>query len=95
MITVEDVRKMRDDLIARGRAGSDVLSGLRAELSGRLQEERPMPTQDMVTDEHRIAADHERAKDPHFTTALHYLQKKHALDIWTEVDRLVAEAGVK
>lgn len=86
---------LRDNLIARGRTGAEVLMGLRSELYGLLELESPLPGPEVVTDAHRIEADHARATDPHFSSAHHYVQKKHATALWQRVEALVAEAGVK
>jgi len=94
-IGVADVIRLRDDLVARGRTGTEVLMGLRSELYGLLELESPLPPPEAVTDAHRIEADHARAKDPHFTSAHHYIQKLHATGLWQRVDQLVAEAGVR
>ena len=94
-VTKEDVLRLRDDLMARGRTGSDVLMGLRAELYALLELESPLPGEDAVTDQHRIDADKARKHDKHFTSAHHYIQKVHATGLWQRVDQLVAEAGVR
>lgn len=49
---------------------------------------------DMVSDEHRIASDRARAKDPTHVDAHHWLQKEHGKALWAEADRLLALAGV-
>lgn len=94
-IGVADVIKLRDELVSRGRTGAEVLMGLRSELYGLLELESPLPGPDVVTDADRIAADHARAKDKHFTSAHHWVQKKHATSLWQQVDGLVSEAGIR
>lgn len=90
-----EVLTLRDNLVARGRTGAEVLMGLRTELYGLLELESPLPGPEAVTDAHRIEADHARASDPHFSSAHHFIQKRHATGIWQRVEALVAEAGVK
>lgn len=94
-VTAADVIRVRDELVARGRTGAEVLMGVRSEVYGLLELDSPLPGADAVRDEHRIEADKARALDPHFTSAHHWLQKLHASSLWAQVDRLVAEAGVK
>lgn len=94
-IGVADVIKLRDALTARGFTTAEVLMGVRGELYGLLELESPLPGPDAVTDAHRIEADHARAEDKHFTSAHHFIQKRHATGLWQRVDALVAEAGVK
>jgi len=94
-VTVNDVLGLRDSLVARGRTGAEVLMGLRAELYALLELESPLPTKSTVTVDHLVEAENARDADPHFTSAHHYVQKKHATALWHRVDELVEEAGVR
>ena len=48
-----------------------------------------------VSDAHRLLSDHARQLDPHHSDAHHFVQKLHAMAIWREVDRIIAEAGIQ
>ena len=89
-----DVLKLRDELVARGRVGAEIRQGVRTELSGLLELACPLPAESDVRVEHHAEADAFKRTDPNHTTTHHYIQKRHAMAIWAEVDRLVAEAGL-
>lgn len=93
-LTADEIKTLRDELVARGRVGHEVTMGLRTEVHARLQLAAPFPTPADVTDDHRIAADHAKQSDPQIKDALHWLQKQHGMALWKETDRLIAAAGV-
>lgn len=95
MITTEQVLAIRDDLVARGRVGAEVVQGVRTEVHALLQLEYPAPPESEVTDAHRIMADHARKTDPMLKDAHHFLQKAHQTNLWQQTDKIVSDAGVR
>jgi hypothetical protein len=93
-VTVNDVQRIRDEHVSLGRTPEEVVMGTRTAVHALLQLEQPFPGDDEVTDEHRIAADHARARDPHLGGAHHWLQKQHGTKLWERTDELCRQAGV-
>ena len=96
MITVDDVNRIKAEQEALGKTGLDLSRSVRTLVHLLFQQESPFPTEEHVTDAHRIAADKARSQgELHMKDGLHFIQKAHGTKLWEQSDALCAQAGVK